>query len=247
MSKKWVLGVLVLLIFSQGSADGATIGNWSGSGRSWNYSDFSIINSTMTGAGHTVEADEAITASNLSNNDIFLIGEAASTPSSGELSVLQSWIQGGGILLILSDSGGLGVPGNNGILSGIGSALSFGDSASVVTPFPGGIFATTGPPYNLVGQTLSITQGSTAQGGTTLAGDYIHYEAMGLGYIFAFGDRSDHNYFAPSASNVNGQFFLNIAAHSRPGPSVPEPVSIVLLAMGMGLIGAAQLRRRLRK
>jgi hypothetical protein len=240
--KKVVWLTVFFFIISSGMAYALNIGNWSGSNRSWNSGEFTIIKSTMIGAGNTVESDEAMTAGNLSNDNIFVIGEAGSTPTAGELSALGSWVTGGGILLLFADSGSSGLPGDNNILSGIGSALSYsGAGASSVTPFPSGIFATTGPPYDLVGQTLDTTPGMAVIGGTTLAGDYIHYDALGLGYIFAFGDRSDHNYFNPTNADVNGQFFLNIAAGSAP-VSTPEPVTMLLL--GFGLVGLAGARRK---
>lgn len=228
---------VILAVTSTAAVASNNIGIWSGSDRAWNDSDFTTIRNTMIGAGHTVEADGAITAANLANDDVFVIGEASSTPGAGELADLGAFVTGGGVLLLLADSYGTGVPGANGILSGIGSSLSFNSNSASSGALAGGIFATDGPPYNIVGQSLNVTPGSTALGGTTLAGGYLHYEKLGNGYIFAFGDRIDHDVFAPTGANVNGQLFLNIAAYEGDICTIPAPAGLLLASIGMGLVG----------
>jgi len=106
-----------------------------------------------------------------------------------------------------------------------------------------------GPPYNIVGQSLAVTPGTAISGGTVLAGDYIRYEAKGSGHIFAFGDRSDHNYFNPGTGNVHGQLFLNIvnyAGGQAPGPDgvIPEPATVSLV--GGAVLVLLALRRKLK-
>lgn len=231
-------GAVVLLLGNVAFA-GAIIGNWSGSSRSWNNGDMATLKATMIAAGNTVEADEAITAANLSNDNLFVIGEPTLTPTAGELTDLQAWVNGGGILLMLADSGNSGLPALNNISAGIGSSLAWGGSASSNTPLAGGVFATDGPPYNIVGQLLDITPGTTVAGGTSLNGDYLRYQQMGLGFVFGFADRSDHNTFAPTNANTNGQLFLNLAAGGS-GQPVPEPSTLFLTGLGL----ASLIRRR---
>lgn len=127
------------------------------------------------------------------------------------------------------------------ILAGIGSSI-VGGGSPVNGALAGGIFATTGPPFNIVGSSLTTTPGTAVTGGTSLAGSYLHYQAIGSGFVFAFADRLDHNVFATSASNVNGQLFLNLANGAGEPEPVPEPATLSLL--GLGLFGAGVARRR---
>jgi hypothetical protein len=180
-------------------------------------------------AGHTVEADESITAANLANDNVFVVGEAGVSPTAGELADLSAWVNGGGLLLVLSDSGSSGVTGGNAILSGIGSSLNIVGSSPAAAPLTGGVFASQGPPYNIVGSSIGTSPGNGITGGTTLAGDYIHYQSVGSGYVFAFGDRTDHDFFDPDATTINGKLFLNLVA-------IPEPTTWAMVAMGFSLL-----------
>lgn len=138
--------------------------------------------------------------------------------------------------------------------------MSAGGNASVA-PYPAGHFATAG----LVGQTLHTTPGTAISGGTAIAGSYIHYEAIGLGYVFAFGDRSDHGYFG----SANYKLFDNIlrgggtpqqpeqpeqpeqpgAPPPEPpypsGADVPEPSTAILLLLGFAGLMAYSSGNRL--
>jgi hypothetical protein len=220
------ISILALIFCFVASAQAVNIGNWEGSRRSWNQGEFATIKNLMTSSGYTVEADGAMNAANLANDCIFVVGEANSTPSGAELTDLDNWVSGGGILLLMTNSNFTGGVGGNNILSALGSGMSFADGYDFATgPLLGGNFASEGPPYNIVGQNLNVTQGNFVSGGNELFGFGLHYEQHGSGYIYAFGDRYDHNFFAPSASNTNGQLFLNMAAHC----SVPEPCSLALL------------------
>jgi hypothetical protein len=202
------------------------------------------LKATITGAGHTVLPNGAISAGALAGMDVFVVGEAGAGPSAGELTDLLDWITGGGILLVMFDSACSGCGGGNPLLAGVGTAMSAGGTAGVA-PFAGGIFASEGPPFDIVGDTLDTTPGTAISGGAALAGSYIHYQGLGSGWVFAFGDRSDHNFFVPSASNVNGKLFLNIVEGGGGGGGgvVPEPSSLALFLVGAGTLLAFRRRR----
>jgi hypothetical protein len=241
--KIFALAGAAVLFLGNAAFAGSIIGNWSGSSRSWNDGDMATLKATMITAGHTVEADEAITGPNLSNDDLFVIGEPTSTPTIGELGDLQAWVTGGGILLMFADSGGTGLPALNNIAAGIGSSLAWGGSASSNPPLAGGNFATDGPPFNIVGQALDISPGTAVAGGTSLTGDYLRYQQVGLGFVFGFADRSDHNVFAPTNANTNGQLFLNLAAGGS-GQPVPEPTTLSLTGLGLAYLIRKRGQRR---
>lgn len=203
----------------------------------------------MITAGHTVEADGAITAANLANDQLFIVGEG-SVPTAGEITDLANWVTGGGILILFTNSNFSGGAGANAILTGLGSTMSLSSGFSSATgPLQGGNFASTGPPYNIVGQNIAVSPGNFVSGGNTLYGFGIHYEQIGSGFVYAFGDRYDHNAFSPSAANTNGQLFLNIANGAMMSSVVPEPSTFTLL--GIGTFGMAfygwRLNRKKRK
>ncbi|MDD2943991.1 MAG: PEP-CTERM sorting domain-containing protein, partial [bacterium] len=171
----------------------------------------------------------------LGNYDVFVMGEPGSTPNAAELGELSSWVSGGGILLLLADSGNSGLPGLDNIASGLGISFDWGGGVSGNRTLLGGNFASEGL-YDLVGQTLITTPGTGVTGGTVLAQNYLDYASLGLGWVFGFGDRLDHNFFInPIGHNVNGDLFLNIANGpvGNPNNSVPEPTTIWLLSLGL--------------
>jgi hypothetical protein len=99
-------------------------------------------------------------------------------------------------------------------------------SLSPLAPAPG----TSGPIYNLVGEDLDITaDGVAITGGNEVAGSYLQWVPWGNGAVFAFAQRSDHNFFSPTSSTVNGQLFLNLAAVAEPASTTLQIVGLVVL------------------
>jgi hypothetical protein len=209
------------------------IGNWNGSLRTWNDTLFSEVKSAVQADGHTVVADADMTAGNLAGYDLFLIGEPPSTPSASEIDDLTEWLIAGGVMLMLSDSATDRVPMNN-ILSGVGSSMSYSAAAAVNEPLAGGIFASEGPQWDIVGELLTTSQGQAINGGNELAGTMARWERIGDGLVFAFGDRLDINLLMPGANEINEKMFQNLANAPAPGALAP-------------LLGAALAYRRRRR
>lgn len=243
MRKSVFLATILAVTFVSSSADAQRqIGNWNGSGRSWNSADNSVTRGTMQGRGHTVFADANITSGNLAAYDVFIIGEATRATTVLESSALASWISGGGRLIMLWDSGNSGNPSNNSIMTSIGLSLQASGSAGGLTTFVGGNFATTGGPFNIVGQNLSTTPGTAVSGGSALASDWVRYQQLGSGFAFGFADRSDNDFFNPTAGNTNGRLLINIVEGGL--SVVPEPSTYLLMASGLAGVMLVARRRR---
>src|SRR5260370_35444936 len=129
----------------------------------------------MIAAGNTVQADGSITPANLAGDNVFVIGEALSGPTAAEGLALSNWVNGGGVLLVLFDSGCSGCVGGNVALADVGSSMSASNANPSVSPFPSGNFSTTGPPFNVVGQTLHTPPGSAISGRTPIPGPHLEY------------------------------------------------------------------------
>ena len=245
MSKVRVLLALVAtLVASNEVGAQRRIGNWNGSGRSWNNSDMLTVRTTMTGRGHSVFADADITGANLLNYDVFIIGEGTRNVTGAEATALASWVSGGGRLVTLWDSGNSGNPFNNNIMTALGLALQGSGSAGGSTTLAGGNFATNGGPFNIVGQALNTTPGTAISGGSALASDWLRFQGLGSGVAFAFADRSDHGVFSPNASTTNGQLFINIVEAGSINV-VPEPSTYLLMVSGLvGLLMIARARAK---
>jgi hypothetical protein len=238
-----------LLLLSVIPASAGIIGNWNGSARSWNNFDFSTVRNTMIAAGNTVGADTDLISA-ITGANALVIGEATGAPNAGELVALDAWLRAGGILLLFGDSGGDGATGNNAITTALGSSLRQGtDFANFPGTLGGGIFASEGPPHNIVGETLASTPGSTITGGNALSGGLIRWESLDGGFIFLFGDRLDHNVNVGGAGTTNFRMFENLAqgVFSPPGTpptnDIPEPSTTFLLLSGLA-VAAWKLRQR---
>ena len=214
-------------------SEAANLGQWDGSGRTWNGSEFTSIKATLTSAGHVVEADSALTAANLANDQVLLFGEPTRDLTLAEQSDLDTWVNAGGVLLVMVDSGEDDFPQANNILSGLGTSLSFDlANSGVAGPIQAGNYAASSV-FDLVGLTPEISPGhgvNIGAGSSHVSDNILGVQAVGNGYVFAFGDRFDHNFASPSDSNTNGQLFLNIANR------IPEPASLVLVVAGCVIV-----------
>ena len=228
MNRMIVLGIVCALVCATGAASlGAVIGNWSGSDETWNDSDFTTIRSTAIAAGHVVLPDSSIDSTTLSGTTHFLIANPTST-AGADLGALKNWVMNGGILLVVAGPQSSGVSTVNDILSQLGASMSVTPASTIpIGPLQGGDFATTGPPYNIVGQDLNASQGNVVSGGSTLYGNGLRDERRGLGKVYVFGEHFENNSGISGGSNANVQLFLNLLAAAV----IPEPSTSMMAGL----------------
>jgi hypothetical protein len=258
--------ILGLVLASATPGIASTIGQWDGSGVdyngqlvTWNNPSFyNKINAFLTGAGHTIAANGPAATTALAGFDSFVVADPGRAATAAEVAALSDFVQTGGSLLVFVDRDSLNnafISDTNGILSGIGSGIRVSTATMDQNMYlTGGVFATASL-YDVSGQFLSGTPGHVVTGGTALtrggagwtpaqaaaASAYIHYEQLGLGYLFVFGDRLDNNYFTMDVGSTRGRMFLNLASYDNPHGSVPppepgpvpEPATMILTATAM--------------
>ncbi len=257
---------LVLVAAFAGIVRAGTIGQWEGSWvdpngvpTTWNNSTFfSEMHALQLAAGNTVAPDGAASASVLAAFDSFVIAGPGRAPTGDEISALWSFVTAGGLLILFEDQNPNVHQYANTLLTGIGSSIQVGAGSMDQNMFlVDACFATSG----LGGRFVGGTPGRRITGGTALttggagwtagqiadAEAYLHYEQIGLGYVFVFGDRFDHNGFDFSPGTVRAVLFTNLGSYEKPTggsePSgTPEPSSLALL--GTGLAITALVKRR---
>ena len=174
---------------------------------------------------------------------------AARTPwSAAQVSALRGFLGGGG-WLILSHDGLGGIANMNAVMGNLGSTMRFGNA------FQAGGTQTlniVNPAHPLMqnmpaGNTLTSFSPNSVSGGLALASfqlPVIAVDNIGPGGILAVADFDLLNnvtdlFFPPSAAPNNHQFWDNILADHQ----VPEPVSILLVGLGLAGIGVSRRRR----
>lgn len=287
---------LIVLAALGGTARAGVIGQWSGSALdynnvavTWNNAQFySKVHTLMEYEGYSVGPDVEAVASNLAAYDSFVIAGARRNATATELADLGGWVASGGLLMVFTDASFDKNP-LNALLSGIGSSLSLGGSMDQNFFLKGGVFATTSP-GNIAGAFMSGTPGTKVSGGTALsyggagwtdrqksdAAAYVHFEQIGLGYIFVFGDRLDNNYFtfgepidhASQTLTPRANLFVNLGGYMNPHgatsgggntPADPDPDPVTdpvgdpvpepgsAVLAGIGLASALAARRLRRR
>lgn len=218
----------------------------------WNdLSFFSTVHALMVAAGNTVAPDGPATASALAGFDSFVVGGPGRAPTAEEISAISLFVASGGLLVMFEDQNPDTHVYANALLTGIGSTIQVSDSnmdqnmylidASFATAGLGGRFAGGTPGRRIYGGTTLTTGGAgwTARQ-IADAEAYLHFEQIGLGCVFVFGDRMDHNVFEFSPGSVPNLLFTNLGSYEKPEggsePSeVPEPSSLALAGAGLAV------------
>ena len=237
-------------------ADNLQIGSWDQSGRTLEDRAFSPFVAALTSDGHSVASSGAISSDSMLKYCVFFMQEALRSITSGEKSVLLGWLNKGGVLAVLADSGGTGVATSNSILSDLGTPISMSAGAAV----PGAIVASpfSNTPHNLVGTTFNSSPAAVVSGGSIISQNYVHYFAVGAGYVLVFGDALNH--YALGGGNTataNYQLFDNICfvgdcakGGSNGGgghpPAVPEVSTVATSGVSLSLLAiwARKFRKR---
>jgi len=265
----FTVAVLALAVSSVLQGASITVASWSGSAldRRWgdaSFNSLTLANSLTQGVNYN--SNYSI-SSGLSGLKTFVIEEAATTMSSGDINTLKTWVQNGGVLLLFVDpnqvvggSSNLFVTQN--ILANLGSSInvdlsgsSYGSAnganaslAQGLTTATPGFFAVNNN-SGIGGQSLAKFNGITISGGNTIgSGDLanlIRTDKIGTGTIFVFGDRFDHNYqfgsgcgLSIAACGTNQQLFANIMLGLQSDPiPVGAPEPGSWALMATGLAG----------
>ncbi len=247
MARSISVVLCLALLLGTPAALAGTVGQWSGSDRSWNSGDMSALKAIVEAAGHRIQSDGPVSNSALATVQAFVVAQPDQRLAAGEAQALAAFVQRGGILLLLGETGGTGEL--NSVLADVASTISFSTNPPANAPVTGSDPAGTGPPYDLVGELLQVTTGVAVTGGTELAGTYVRVERIGSGAVYAFGDRLDHNNLITSAESANARLFVNILAPTLPPPAVGVPALApgMIWALGAAVVALAALgRRRLR-
>lgn len=218
------------------------IANWDKGSRSWNNSHMTKIKAAMEAAGHQVLPDAPITEKTLNVVQVLVIAEPTAIPTAAELALVKTFVTAGGTVLLFGDTG-IDRPTYNGLLAGIGSAITYTTTTIGTTSALRDSKFTAGP-TPIVGASLSVTSGNGTAGGTLVDNNYVRYDVIGAGLVFAFGDRIDHN---DVISDTNSSLLLNIVAIAIGAPlQIPtlSTTAMVLLSLLLVIAAFVAVQRR---
>ncbi len=210
--------------------------------------DAGPLTTFYTGNSDTVNnLNSGFTSSDISGANLVVLAGLTSNLNSGQLAAIDSFVTGGGNLVLMSDAAGFEtLQGTlNNTLTSLGSTMvnvdgSYDSGYQTTTTIASNPF-TTGVTSLEYGYTSAITGGTalvTGVGGQV----FVATEQIGSGNVFAIADldTADVN----TISNAgNQQFYCNVAGDGCALSGAPEPGTFGLA--GLAVAGAfAMLRRK---
>ena len=218
-----------------GTASAATVSVYDGV-----YGAASYFDPFFSSAGFTTnDLSSNFTASDIAGSKLVILSGDSSVTAS-QLSALDSYVSGGGRLVVQSDAAGFESFQTtlNAVSASLGSSIVNVDGA-----YDGLFHSTTAvlPSAFTAGvNTVQYAYTSSLTGGTPLVNglsgqNFIAYQAIGSGYFFAIAD-VDTQEGLSSASVDNGQLYLNFANASV--SAVPLPASAPMFGAALIALGA---------
>lgn len=249
--KYWAIAATFATVVATSAAAG-TIGSFDASRTYSQYyltgGNYDDIRNAISGAGHTVAAATgSVTGAYLSGVDVFYTGmvdvdgSPGGAATAGEISALQTWVSGGGILVIGGENNSFDANANTWFNPFGLNLAAAGVSGGTWGAGPDPLLAN-----GVAGTSLGFITGGYFDPGlydtlATVSGQAgVVRIGYGSGYVIGLGDG---NFIDDPASVQSRQFFLNIMDMGNVAP-VPLPASLPLFAAAVGALGLLRRRRK---
>jgi len=210
-------------------------------------SDFSGFSSTIASSGSTITSSNLLTSSYLSSVDVFFYGwagTAAGILSTGEQSVLQNFVLGGGTLIATADIFNIDAINSTTSMFGMthtpvsnGGTYTAPVAPHAITQGISQIYYNTESTFTMPGNAQALF--NNPDGNVFMA---VMDQTTGFndGRLLVMGD---HNILADYAQNAdNALLYQNIVSWANQPGTVPEPSVMALLFLG--LFSMAAFRRK---
>ena len=216
---------------------------------------FPNLNTFFTGNGYIVN-HLSTSFSSLAGADFVILSLLgfSYTATPAQVAAIDSYVSGGGRLLINSDYFGCcaaSITEANRILTSLGSSIvNLPTSSNAAEHHTADIVAnpfTTGVHDVEYAATSSLTGGTALVYGnpvTDTGAEFVAYQQIGSGYVFIIADSNTADEINLTGENDNGILYCNFGGLSCAAAQtpVPEPGSIMLV--GTRLVGVAKFWRR---